>query len=149
MSLQTAEPRGAIVHEWIEATGGSEKVVDAMARLLPGTDIVCLWDNAVGRYGDHRVSESVLARSPLRGKKALSVPVVPIAWRHRRNPGYQWAIVSSHQFAHHVNFRRGSSDFQKYVYAHTPSRYLWTPELDPRGASPAVRALAPTLRGLD
>ena len=149
MNEPTARSRGAIVHEWIESTGGSEKVVDAMARLLPGTDIVCLWDNASGRFGDRQVSESILARTPLRGRKALSVPVVPMAWRNRRNPGYDWAIVSTHQFAHQVTFRGQPADFPKYVYVHTPSRFLWTPELDPRGASPIVRAAAPALRAVD
>jgi glycosyltransferase involved in cell wall biosynthesis len=37
----------------------------------------------------------------------------------------------------------------KLVYAYTPARYLWTPELDPRGNHPAVRAAAALLKPLD
>lgn len=149
--MEQSQPagRGAIVHEWIEATGGSEKVVDAMARVLPGTDIVCLWDNAPGRYPGHTVAQSVIARTPLRGRKALSTPFVPIAWRRRVNRDYDWAVVSSHQFAHHVSFRDQRTGFQKYVYVHTPARYLWDPELDPRGKGPGIGAIAPSLRRID
>jgi len=140
---------GVIVHEWIERTGGSEKVVDAIAKLFPATDIACLWDNAPGRFAGHSVSESFIARTPLRGRKALSTPVAPASWRGRANNAYNWAIVSSHQFAHHVSFRDQRDDFEKYVYVHTPARYLWNPELDPRGQALPVRALGPTLRRLD
>ncbi|MET0863292.1 MAG: glycosyltransferase [Nakamurella sp.] len=149
LSAELFTSHGVIVHEWIEQTGGSEKVVDAIAKLFPSTDIVCLWDNAPGRFAGHRVTESVIARTPLRGRKALSTPVAPAAWRGRVNEDYDWAIVSSHQFAHHVSFRGQRPDFRKFVYVHTPARYLWNPELDPRGQAIPVRALAPTLRRLD
>jgi len=149
MGGQSGSRRGVIVHEWIEPTGGSEKVVDAITKILPGTDIVCLWDNDAGRFAGHRVAESVIARTSLRGRKALSTPVVPAVWRYRENKGYDWAVVSSHQFAHHVRFRDQDPGFRKFVYVHTPARYLWTPELDPRGQSRAVRAVAPVLRALD
>jgi len=149
MRGQPGSSRGVIVHEWIEPTGGSEKVVDAITHILPGTDIVCLWDNDAGRFAGHRVSESVIARTRLRGRKALSTPVVPAVWRYRENQGYEWAVVSSHQFAHHVRFRGQDPDFRKFVYVHTPARYLWTPELDPRGQNLAVRAVAPVLRAVD
>ncbi|MEP6560874.1 MAG: glycosyltransferase [Nakamurella sp.] len=149
MSAKVFTSRGVIVHEWIEQTGGSEKVVDSIAKLLPGTDIVCLWDNAPGRFAGHSVAESVIARTPLRGRKALSTPVAPASWRGRLNNDYEWAIVSSHQFAHHVSFRGQQADFEKYVYVHTPARYLWNPELDPRGQALPVRALAPALRRID
>jgi len=148
MGGQSGSRRGVIVHEWIEPTGGSEKVVDAITKILPGTDIVCLWDNDAGRFAGHRVAESVIARTSLRGRKALSTPVVPAVWRYRENKGYDWAVVSSHQFAHHVRFRDQDPGFRKFVYVHTPARYLWTPELDPRGQSRAVRAVAPVLRAL-
>jgi len=149
VNRQPAAGNGVIVHEWIEHTGGSEKVVDAIAQIFPGTDIVCLWDDAPGRFHGHTVAESVIARTPLRGRKALSTPVAPASWRRRANQDYDWAIVSSHQFAHHVSFRQQKAGFEKYVYVHTPARYLWNPELDPRGQAAAVRAVAPALRRLD
>jgi glycosyltransferase involved in cell wall biosynthesis len=37
----------------------------------------------------------------------------------------------------------------RYVYVHSPARYIWTPELDRRGASLPVRAMASALKPLD
>ncbi len=71
---------------------------------------------------------------------------MPATWRMPRR-GYEWALVSSHAFAHHVNM--GSPDVPKYVYVHTPARYLWAPELDPRGDNIAARLAGPPLRAID
>lgn len=140
--------RGVLVHEWVARRGGSELVLDAMASALPGLDLHCLWTDAPGRYPGRDVHETWLARTPLRRSKAAALPLLPATWRAR--PGaYDWALVSSHLFAHHVRFTDQPADFRKYVYVHSPARYLWEPSLDRRGAHPAVRALAVPFRALD
>ncbi len=146
-------PPGLVVHEWIERTGGAEKVLDAVADTFPDADIACLWNDAPDRYPDHRVVESPLARGPLRSRKALAMPVMPAVWRnlHRRRElagPYDWALVSSHVFAHHVTHASVPPD-RTFVYAHTPARYLWAPDCDERGRSIAVRLAAPPFRALD
>lgn len=137
---------GLIVSEWIETTGGAERVLDRLAGLFPSADMLCLWNDARGRYGSREVRETWLARTPLRRHKALALPLMPATWRipHR---GHDWAIVSSHAFAHHVDV--GAPDVPKYVYVHTPARYLWAPELDARGDNLAARVAGPPLRALD
>ena len=40
-------------------------------------------------------------------------------------------------------------EIPKYVYVHTPARYLWAPELDGRGDNLAARLAGPALRHLD
>lgn len=138
---------GVLVHEWIARDGGSEKVLDEFVRCFPDADVLCLWDDAQ-RYPDRTVRESGLARTPLRHNKALALAAMPHVWRRRRGD-YDFALVSSHCFAHHVSFRESSEDFRKFVYVHTPARYLWNPELDDRGASMAVKLASPPLRRLD
>ncbi|MGV9734836.1 glycosyltransferase [Rhodococcus aetherivorans] len=140
--------RGVIVHEWIERTGGAENVVKAFADLMPSAPVICLWDDAPGRFGATRIRESALARTPLRRSKALSLPIMPAIWRTRRCSDVEWALVSSHLFAHHVRFANAPS-IDRFVYVHTPARYLWVPELDERGSSMPVRAVAPLFRSLD
>src|SRR5690606_29329173 len=73
------------------------------------------------------------------------------AWRTAIDPRehLDWVIASSHSFAHHLKPRGLSRDAPKLVYAYTPARYLWTPELDDRGAGLAARAAASALRPLD
>lgn len=141
---------GVIVHDWIGRTGGAEKVLDAMVETFPGADILTLWnDDAERRYPNRSVTESWLARTPLRHSKAMALPFMPATWRGRKSAGYEWALVSSHLFAHHATFANQIPDFRKYVYVHTPARYIWNPELDERGNAPLPRLVSPALRLLD
>src|SRR5574340_1491817 len=73
---------GIIVHEWIEPTGGAEKVVEAFTQLIPSAPVLCLWDDAPGRFDDVEVRESILAKMPFRRSKALALPVMPAVWRY-------------------------------------------------------------------
>lgn len=140
---------GLLVHEWIEKSGGAERVLDAMAQAFPDAGIRSLWDDTHGeRYPGRELRETWLARTPVRRHKALALPLAVPTWRLLGGPAdVEWMLVSSHLFAHHA--RVLGRDVPKYVYAHTPARYLWNPELDERGASPAVRAVAPLFRRID
>lgn len=138
---------GVLVHEWIARSGGSENVLEAFGQIFPREPIVCLWNDAPQRFLPDRVRQTWLARTPLRRHKALSLPVMPVVWRHQRER-YDWALISSHAFAHHARFP-GVAAADRYVYVHSPARYIWTPELDRRGASSAARAAAALLRPID
>lgn len=141
---------GLIVHEWLGRTGGSERVVDAMMEAFPDAALVALWNDAPYKYTD--VRESWLARTPLRHHKAAALPFLPATWRSVVPPtdDVDWALVSSHLFAHHVNVRRTSGErVPKYVYVHTPARYIWEPALDGRGQSFAARIGAAAFKPLD
>ena len=141
---------GIIVHEWISKTGGSERVLDAMVETFPDAEIRCLWNDVPDfRYPGRTVRESWLARTPLRRSKAVALPFMPFVWRDCKPGGYDWALVSSHLFAHHVSFADQSDDFRKYVYVHSPARYIWNPELDERGFGLLPRLVSPALRSLD
>ncbi|WP_394771463.1 glycosyltransferase [Lacisediminihabitans sp.] len=143
---------GLIAHEWIEARGGSENVLEAIAALYPDADVVTPWTNAPHRFVDRNVTELWLARSPLRGRKAASVLALASAWRSaipRDAPAYDWVLASSHLFSHHIRPRGLSRDAPKLVYAYTPARYIWTPEMDARGEGILARAGSAVLRPLD
>lgn len=140
---------GVLVHEWIAQAGGSENVLQAMGDIYPDAPVVCLWNDSVGRFADHRVNESWMARTPLRRSKALSLPLMPLSWRMLRDRGYDWALISSHAFAHHAHFRGAAPHFRKFVYVHTPARYVWTPGLDARGDRWTAKVASRGLRPLD
>ena len=140
--------RGVLVHEWLAQHGGSENVFDVMVDAFPDADLLCLWSDLVDRYPGRDLQETWLGRTPLRRHKALAMaPMVP-TWR-RRHGTYDWALVSSHLFAHHVSFAHQAADFRKLVYVHSPARYLWVPGLDTRGNGIASRTAAPPLRWID
>ncbi|VXC53353.1 glycosyltransferase [Plantibacter sp. T3] len=140
---------GLIIHEWIERHGGSENVVDEMAAVFPDADIHCLWSNAPDRFAGHTVSESWIARTPLRKSKAAALPFMPATWARTDVSAADFVLISSHAFAHHAGGRQPADGPQRFVYVHTPARYLWAPELDVRGGNLAARALAPALRRVD
>lgn len=140
---------GVLIHEWISQAGGSENVLEEMSNLYPDADILCLWNDSTGRFAPERVHESWLAKTPLRRSKALALPLMPAAWRGLADRDYDWALISSHLFAHHARFSGQVAGFKRFVYVHTPARYIWNPELDRRGNSIAVRALAAGFKPLD
>lgn len=147
-SSGAAEMSGLLVTEWIERSGGAERVLQVMGDAFPDAGIRCLWSDAPDAFASRRLDESWLARTPLRRHKALALPLMPSLWRHvSTRTSYDWMLVSSYVFSHHVHLP--GQDIPKYVYAHTPARYIWNPELDDRGDTPAVRAVAPLFRSID
>jgi len=139
---------GVLVHEWLARTGGSERVFDHIVADFPDADVLCLWDDTGGRYPGRTVRETWLARTPLRHHKGLALPLMPMAWGHRMRGSYDWAVVSTHSFAHHVRFSC-SPGMRKILYVHTPARYVWEPDLDARGGGHTARAASPLLRAID
>jgi glycosyltransferase involved in cell wall biosynthesis len=138
---------GLVVHEWLSPAGGSENVFEAITQVFPDAERWCLWNEAGDRF--QPVNETVLARTPLRGRKALALPFMPSVWRHLPERDADWVLASTHLFAHHVRFGGPARDVPKLVYAHTPARYIWVPELDGRGNSLPARALSAALKPLD
>lgn len=142
---------GLIVHEWLEPRGGAERVVESMREAFPEADLLALWNDAPETYSD--AQETWIARTPLRRHKALALPFLPWVWRNVRpykySSSHDWILISSHLFAHHVRPHGADREVPKFVYAHTPARYLWTPELDQRGDSAMVKAAAGLLKPLD
>ena len=149
MNAAAADGTGAVlVHEWVTRAGGSENVFHSLGRIYPSADVVCLWNDDPDRFPRERTHESWLARTPLRGRKALALPLMPLVWRTLPHGPYDWAILSSHAFAHHARFGR-SKEAQRFVYVHSPARYLWNPEVDACGANPLIRIDAGALRPID
>lgn len=138
-----------LVHEWIAQDGGSENVLHAMSEVFPEAPVICLWNDSVDRFAPERVQETWLARTPLRRSKALALPVALLAWRQLRDQEYDWALISSHAFAHHARFRGPRPEIRRFVYVHTPARYVWTPELDTRGSNRGARLASHALRPID
>ena len=54
-------------------------MLEAIAALYPDADLVTPWLNAPHRFPGHDVRELWLARSLLRGRKAVSVPFLAAA----------------------------------------------------------------------
>ncbi|KJL40824.1 glycosyltransferase [Microbacterium trichothecenolyticum] len=138
--------KGLLVHEWIAKNGGSENVFARLADIYPDADLLCLWNDAPHRFDPARTRETWLAGSPLRGRKAAALPLMPATWRNRKESA-DWMLVSSHLFAHQITLSSGP--VPKFVYVHTPARYIWAPDLDLRGASLPARAIGALFKPID
>ncbi|MET3175522.1 UNVERIFIED_ORG: glycosyltransferase involved in cell wall biosynthesis [Arthrobacter sp. UYCu721] len=141
--------RGLIAHEWISRHGGSENVLDVMARAAPDDDIYCLWNDSEDRFPGRNIRESWLSKTALRKNKAAALPFMPATWRNVDISRYDSVLVSSHAFAHHIGSPKLRSTIPIHVYVHTPARYIWAAEMDNRGRHPLVRGIAPAFKSLD
>ncbi|MET0885868.1 MAG: glycosyltransferase [Mycetocola sp.] len=140
---------GIVVHEWLAKRGGSENVVEEIVATFPDAQLQSLWNDAPQRFTDLSVAETWLARTPLRKSKALALPFMPTTWRHLGRNEADWILCSTHLFSHHARFSGPARDAPKLVYAHTPARYIWTPELDARGNNVIAQAVRGPLQRLD
>jgi glycosyltransferase involved in cell wall biosynthesis len=140
---------GLIVHEWIEKRGGSENVVEEMAKTFPDAAIRCLWNDVPERFASRTVVESWMARTPLRHSKVAAMPLMPMTWALTDVSEMDFVLVSSHLFAHHVGGRMPTNGPRKFVYVHTPARYIWASEFDRRGRNVLARVASPMLKMID
>ncbi|MEJ3745051.1 glycosyltransferase [Actinomycetes bacterium KLBMP 9797] len=137
----------ALVHEWFAATGGSENVFLSINELVPHAKGFVLWREADAQRGTAFV-ESWLARTPLRRRKPLALPVMPLTWRTLTRERFDVVISSSHAFAHTV--KMGPADETRYLsYIHSPARYIWSPDFDGRGSGGLLAAPRKALQRVD
>jgi glycosyltransferase involved in cell wall biosynthesis len=138
----------AVVHEWFGATGGSERVFQEISALIPGARRFVLWKDADVTEDLADVSQSWMSRTPLRHRKAMALPLMPLAWRTLTAEKFDVVISSSHAFAHTVRLR-GAGDTRHLSYIHSPARYVWSADLDSRGGGSVMAPARWALRRLD
>lgn len=143
-SSSATEPRIALVHEWLDSRAGSEKTFERMAANFPNAALFALTQSPdSGLDFDGRpVETTFLQRSTwLRQRRAVSLPIMPLAWLMRATIDADVLVTSSHAFSRYV--RNNATVHLSYVY--TPMRYAWLPQIDRRGdswmAAPARKAL--------
>lgn len=141
--------RVAVVHEWINAYAGSEQVFEALAQAFPEADLFALSHNPeVELELDGRpVTTTFLDAPRFRDRRAATLPLMPLAWRRLGRRDYDLVITSHHAFAH-TNRLAGPGGVH-IAYVHAPARYIWTPELDGRGANPALASARAALKRID
>lgn len=140
--------RRVVIHEWVEAIGGSEAVTIEILEALPDSEFMSLWvaDAALNRLPPGK--QTVLRRLPGPGRKALALGLTPFTWRATSSPRYDTVITSTHAMGHTA--RLPSSRKALYLsYVHSPARYIYSPELDPRGSKRWMAPASAVLAGID
>jgi glycosyltransferase involved in cell wall biosynthesis len=137
----------AVVNEWFERTGGAERVLLAVCSALPGAEAFVLWSDR-DLTGYPQMRESWLARTPLRGHKALTLPLMPLIWRTQTRQRYDVVLSLSHSLNHTARLHVNPGGVH-LSYVHTPARYLWLPEIDPRRTGPGQHLAVEALKRLE
>lgn len=119
--------RVALVHDWIIAYGGAEKVLLEMLEMFPRADVFTLLyfpdPQLKARLSSVNISTSFLQRIPLARKKYRSfLPLMPIAIEQFDFSSYDLVISSSHAVAKGI-LTTGEQLHCSYV--HSPMRYAW------------------------
>lgn len=115
--------RVAIVHYWLLNRRGGEKVLEALARLLPGADIFTLFCDPASlspELARRRIHTSFL--NPLRKGYRSLLPLMPMALESFDLRGYDLVVSSESGPAKGV---LTASTTRHICYCHTPMRYLW------------------------
>jgi glycosyltransferase involved in cell wall biosynthesis len=117
--------RVALVHDWLTGTRGGERVLAALAELLPEPDVFTLLHvpgtspAAIERL---RITTSFIGALPgVRHYYRYCLPLFPSAVERLDLRGYDLVVSSSHCVAKSVRVPDGVH----VSYCHTPMRYAW------------------------
>ena len=118
-------PRVAIVHDWLVAFAGAEKVLEQIVICFPDADlfsVVDFMDERAWMRGK-KVTTSFIQKLPQAKKRYRSyLPLMPLAIEQLDVSGYDLVISSSHAVAKGV---LTGPDQVHVSYVHSPIRYAW------------------------
>jgi glycosyltransferase involved in cell wall biosynthesis len=120
-------PNIGIVHEWLSAVGGSERVIEQILGVYPTAQLYALVDflSKADRqiFEGRRVDTSFLQRMPFARKRFRGyLPLMPLAVEQFNLQSHDILISSNHAVAKGIITR---PDQLHICYAHTPMRYAW------------------------
>lgn len=118
--------RVALVHYWLVAMGGGEKVLEALCRLYPQADIfthVVRPETLLPEFRRHTIRTSFINALPYSQRLYQKyLPLMPMALEQLDLTGYDLVISSESGPAKGVITR---PDALHVCYCHSPMRYLW------------------------
>ena len=122
-------PRAALVHDWLTGMRGGEKVLEALAELLPEAPIYTLFHfpgSLSAALEERSIRTSSLQHAPgLRRHYRRFLPLFPAAIEEHDMGGFDLVVSSSHCVAKGVLPAPGA---RHLCYCHTPMRYAWDQE---------------------
>jgi glycosyltransferase involved in cell wall biosynthesis len=147
----------AIVHDWLVAPGGAEKVLEQIIQCFPDADLFSLVDFLEDRAPvcGKAVTTSFIQQLPFaRRRYRAYLPLMPLAIEQFDLASYDLVITSSYAVAKGVLV---GPDQTHVSYVHSPMRYAWDLQhqylrearLTRGPRSWAARALLHYLRGWD
>jgi glycosyltransferase involved in cell wall biosynthesis len=140
----------ALCHEWLTERRGSEKTFETMAEAFPEADLYALTREGGSEFdfGGRSVKTTLIDRiAPLKHRRALQLPLMPLAWRYASRERYDVVVTNSHACS--KGFWPGRQALH-LCYCHTPMRYVWLSTIDRRhDGNPLARLISSKLRSWD
>ena len=117
----------ALVHEWLNVYGGSERLLTEILQLYPQADLHALIHNPVNLQNTplagRRVKTSFLQNIPHVEKLYRGLlPLMPLAIENMNVRNYDVVLSISHAVAHGIKTHKGQTHIS---YVCTPMRYAW------------------------
>lgn len=143
--MNQKQPKVAIVHDWLVAYAGADRVVDCMHHVFPEAPIYTLVydrDNMPEWFKTYDIRTTYLQKIPFATKlyKAM-LPLMPRAFESLDLSEYDLVISSCSSCSKGVITR---PDAVHICYCNTPTRYVWDFYYTYRNnANPLVRAVMP------
>jgi glycosyltransferase involved in cell wall biosynthesis len=118
--------KSALVHYWLVHRRGGEKVLDAIASMLPSADLLThVLDPALltGALEGRKVRTTFIDRLPLaRRRYAMYLPLMPLALEMLNMSQYDLVVSSE---AGPSKWIIPDPDAHHVCYCHSPLRYIW------------------------
>jgi glycosyltransferase involved in cell wall biosynthesis len=124
--MELSGSRVALIHHWLVAMRGGERVLEAIGELFPSADLftlVCDKTKISTSLSERRIHSSLLQRFPNSTEwYRFYLPLFPMATERMDLSGYDLIISSD---AATVKGVRSDSHARHICYCHTPMRYVW------------------------
>jgi glycosyltransferase involved in cell wall biosynthesis len=132
----------ALVHEYLTNFAGSEQVLLALHEMFPDAPIYTAIYNEekCPQFKNADIRTSFLQNFPqAKERYQVYIPLLPLAVEGYDLGEYDLVISDTHIATKGVITK---PDTVHISYCHTPIRYAWSPEIDPRASSSIIRRVA-------
>lgn len=129
----------AIIHDWLSEFAGADKVLWQLKQIYPQADIyTSIYDSSkVKQFDNYKIYTTYLQKIPFsKTLRPIMVPLMPLAFEQLDLSRYDLVISNTTSAAKGVITKPKTCHVS---YCHTPTRYLWMPEMDERASSSWLR----------
>ncbi len=129
MSIDFAQLRVALVHDWLNQIGGAENVLEELVTLFPGAPIYTSMYAPAQMPANYRtwpIHTSFMQHLPgVAAHHQAYLPLYPAAFGHMDLSGYDLVLSNKSGFCHGVQTKANERKALHVCYCLTPTRFLW------------------------
>ena len=116
----------ALVHDWLNQSGGAEDVLEALKRIYPASPLftgIYAKTRMPAHYQDWDIRRLWIDRLPgIHQRHQVFLPLYPLAWNQLHLSGFDVILSNKSGFCHGLRF---SPESLHICYCLTPTRYVW------------------------